>query len=188
MNCAQLGQGGVVFLVGTTPAGPAARSCDVPAGKALLIPLINAECSLAIDRRRTYAARLRVRARSHGRGRPRARCCCSVGLHGWGPGSPSRPVLLSLFRVDSPPFTWTSVAGNAFGVPVFTNNPAAANGYFVMLRRAPARSVGRVLRRRRSGTRVLHAGELHLAGALSNTHIACRWTNVLDAGPPKRGG
>jgi hypothetical protein len=46
-------------------------------------------------------------------------------------------VLLSLFRIESPPFTWTSVEGNAFGVKPYTDNPAAANGYFVMLAPLP---------------------------------------------------
>jgi hypothetical protein len=60
-----------------------------------------------------------------------------VGLHGSGLAITVPSVLLSLFRVDSPPFTWTSVAGNAFGVPVLADNPAAANGFFVMLAPLP---------------------------------------------------
>ena len=42
-----------------------------------------------------------------------------------------------MFRFDSPPFTWTSVVGNPFGVDVFTDNPAAASGFYVMLRPLP---------------------------------------------------
>ena len=138
VNCTQLGQGNVVFLVGTTPAsGPvASRSCDVPAGTALLIPLIDAECSLAIDKAVTYPARLRC-ARDLMDAVDRRSLLLHIGLHGSGLGITAPPVLLSLFRVDSPPFTWTSVDGNAFGVDPYTDNPAAANGFFVMLAGLP---------------------------------------------------
>ena len=67
----------------------------------------------------------------------RARCSCRSACTEVGPGITVPSVLLSLFRVDSPPFTWTSVAGNPFGVHVLTNNPAAANGFFVMLAGLP---------------------------------------------------
>ena len=39
-----LGTGDVVFLAGTT-GGSATRSCTIPAGTSLLVPLINGECS-----------------------------------------------------------------------------------------------------------------------------------------------
>lgn len=134
VNCAQLGQGGVVFLVGTT-GGSASRTCDVPVGKALLIPLINAGCSLAVDGLTTYAARLAC-ARGYMDAVDRRSLLLRIGLHN-GPAITIPPGLLSLFRVDSPPFTWTSVRGNAFGVDPYTNNPAAANGFFVMLAPLP---------------------------------------------------
>jgi len=45
-NCGQKQSGPVWFLAGTT-GGSAERSCTVPAGKALLFPIINSECNYA---------------------------------------------------------------------------------------------------------------------------------------------
>src|SRR5688572_14977685 len=41
-----LGTGHVVFLAGTS-GGTTTRSCTIPAGKSILVPLINVECSQA---------------------------------------------------------------------------------------------------------------------------------------------
>jgi hypothetical protein len=39
----------VFFLVGTTATGAVTRSCTIPAGKAILIPIINSACSIPGD-------------------------------------------------------------------------------------------------------------------------------------------
>jgi hypothetical protein len=49
-----LGTADVVFLAGTT-GGSATRSCTIPAGKSILVPVINVECSEAEGQGRTPA-------------------------------------------------------------------------------------------------------------------------------------
>lgn len=48
-----LGVREVVFLAGTT-GGAQSRSCDIPRGRSVLVPLINAECSTLEDGFKTY--------------------------------------------------------------------------------------------------------------------------------------
>ena len=92
-----------------------------------MIPLIDAECSLAIDKAVTYPARLAC-ARELMDAVDRRSLLLHVGLHGTRLGITVPSVLLSLFRVDSPPFTWTSVEGNAFDVHPYTDNPGRPTG------------------------------------------------------------
>jgi hypothetical protein len=137
VDCAQLGVRNVVFLVGTTlTTGPSAeRSCTVPPGRALLIPLINAECSEAVDGMHTYADRLDC-----ARGYMNQVVTSSLELIFRAGDEPPVKVpasTLASFRFDSPPFTWTSGANSPFPVDAFTNNPAAANGFYVMLAPLP---------------------------------------------------
>lgn len=135
VRCTQLGVGNVVFLVGTT-SGTASRTCDVPRGRALFLPLVNAECSQAIDGAQTYAARLACARGLIDQVDPSS-LLLRIGIHG-GPGVRIPPAVLAAFRVDSPPFVWSSVADNPFGVPAVTDNPSAANGYYVALPPLPA--------------------------------------------------
>jgi hypothetical protein len=137
VDCAQLGTDDVIFLVGTTPdtGATASRTCDVPAEHAVLIPLINAECSAQFDMQPTYADQLAC-----ARGLMDAVDLSTLHLQVARQGKHTvvfPPEVLSGFRFDSPPFTWTSVPGNPFGVDVFTDNPAAASGFYVMLRPLP---------------------------------------------------
>jgi len=62
VDCGRLGTRDVVFLVGTT-GGTALRHCTIPAGKALLIPPVNAACSTAEVPEFTTEAQLRACAR-----------------------------------------------------------------------------------------------------------------------------
>ncbi len=132
VDCRSLGAGGAIFLAGTA-GGSASRSCQVPAGRPVLIPLVNAECSLAIDNQTTYVGRVGC-ARDLIDHVDASSLLLAIGIHGHGPQVRVPPQMLARFRFDSPPFAWSSVADNPFGVPVEANNPSAANGYFVMLR------------------------------------------------------
>ena len=60
-----------------------------------------------------------------------------VALHGSGLGITLPPVLLSLFRVDSPPFTSRRGTATRSASIRYTDNPAVANGFFVMLAGLP---------------------------------------------------
>lgn len=119
-----LGTSNVRFLVGTT-GGDAYRACAIPAGKAILLPLINGECS-RIEGNGTTEAELRACARAQ---------ADNFGeLHARVDGR--RIPDLARFRFASPLFSFRSVSGNPFAVPATPPgqpSPSVADGYWVML-------------------------------------------------------
>jgi hypothetical protein len=122
VNCAALGTGDVVFLVGTTSTSPIARSCSLSKHKAILLPAINAECSQAEDNGST-GAELRA-------------CAASLAdtftnVHVVVDGSALRA--LTRFRFASPLYRFSPVAGNVFGIPEAVGSLSVADGYWVML-------------------------------------------------------
>jgi hypothetical protein len=123
-----LGTRKVNFLVGTT-GGSVSRTCTIRTGQAILLPLINGECS-QIEGNGTTEAQLRA---------------CATGqadnftaLHASVDG---RTIAgLSRFRFSSPLFRFRSVSDNPFGIPVTPPgqpSPAVADGYWVMLHPLP---------------------------------------------------
>ena len=115
-----LGTGDVVFLAGTT-GGSATRSCTIPAGSSLLVPIINAECSEAERNGRTPAELRRC-----ARGFADAFTGLSLTIDGV-------PVAdLSRFRVQSQVFQFTAVEGNQFGIPPGTTR-SVADGYWALI-------------------------------------------------------
>jgi hypothetical protein len=62
-NCAQKQNGPVWFLAGTY-GHPANRKCDIPAGKAILFPILNSECSFAEFPKLKTLSELRVCAKT----------------------------------------------------------------------------------------------------------------------------
>jgi hypothetical protein len=116
-----LGTGEVVFLAGTTGGPPATRSCTIPAGKSILVPLINVECSEAEGQGRT-PAELRACAKGF------ADAFTGLSLTIDGVPVPD----LSRFRVHSQVFHFTAAEGNAFGVPAGTTR-SVADGYWALI-------------------------------------------------------
>ncbi len=118
-----LGKGKVVFLVGTL-GGTADRSCTVPPGTALLLPLINSGCTTATG---------------DGEGETVLRACAkqiadSFDIGGLKASVDGKPVTgLEQFRFASPLFTINAPAGSILGNTVETTTPAVADGYYVML-------------------------------------------------------
>lgn len=118
-----VGPGKVVFLAGTA-GGPAARSCTISSDKAILVPMINVECS-EIEGNGTTPPKLR----SCAAGIADQFTNLSLAVDGVAvPGD------LAKFRVSSPVFRFTSVANNVFGVPAATNTRSVADGYWALLR------------------------------------------------------
>jgi hypothetical protein len=115
-----LGTADVVFLAGTT-GGLANRSCTIPAGKSILVPLINAECSEAEGQGGT-PAELRACAKGF------ADAFTDLSLTIDGVPVPD----LSRFRVHSQVFHFTAADGNAFGVPAGTTR-SVADGYWALI-------------------------------------------------------
>lgn len=110
-----------MFLAGTVTEGTAARTCTIPAGKSILVPLINVECSTA-EGNGTTPAELRA---------------CAAGFANDFTGlsltidSVPIPDLFN-FRVQSQPFAFNAVAGNVFGIPV-GGSLSVADGYWALI-------------------------------------------------------
>jgi hypothetical protein len=119
-----LGVDAVVFLAGTT-GHAATRSCSIPAGRSLLVPLINAECS-TLEGDGTTPAQLRACARGF------ADRFTGLVLKIDGRAVPD----LRRLRVASPVFSFTAVPGNVFGVPSGTTR-SVADGYWALIRPLP---------------------------------------------------
>lgn len=119
LNRCDLGVPGVVFLAGTG-GGAEARTCTVPHGRSVLVPLINVECSTLENNGTTYRE---------------LRGCASEIADAFTDLSltvDGRPQLgLGRFRVQSGLFVFTGVPGNFTDVP---DNPLPAVG-------GPTRSV-----------------------------------------------
>jgi hypothetical protein len=119
-----IGSGDVVFLAGTT-GGSATRSCTISSQQSILVPLINVECSTVEGNGRTPAELNKC-------ARDLADQFTNLSLVIDGV-----PVSdLAKFRVGSPVFTFTSVAGNVFGIPAGTTR-AVADGYWALIRPLP---------------------------------------------------
>lgn len=120
-----LGSGKVVFLVGTF-GGQVERSCSVPAGTSLLLPLVNAECSTVEGDGQTEAE-LR-------------QCAAAIAdeIDSVNASVNGEPIdgLKERFRFVSPLFTFTLPEGNILSLPA-GSSPAVADGYWVMLTPLP---------------------------------------------------
>jgi hypothetical protein len=126
-DCAakQRGPGPVWFLAGTT-GGSATRRCTVPADKAILVPIINGECS-SVEGNGTTDAALRACAKDlmdHVTATSASVDGTAIDL---GPVSDGR------FRFQSPLFTITFAPNNGFGVKRGTGK-AVADGFWVMVK------------------------------------------------------
>ena len=119
-----LGTSNVAFLVGTT-GGMVTRTCAIRQGQAVLIPLINGECS-EIEGGGSTTAELRACAAAQADDFTKLRARVDGRkIEG-----------LSRFRFESPPFRFASVSDNPFSVPATPPGEpsrAVADGYWIML-------------------------------------------------------
>lgn len=122
VDCTALGTRQVAFLVGTG-GGEAYRTCSITPGKALLIPLINYECSTVEDGLTTEEELQACAAEV-------ADYMSTKSLHASVDG---RDVTgLGAFRFVSGLFEFDSSGTNVFGVPAGTS-ASVADGYWIML-------------------------------------------------------
>jgi hypothetical protein len=129
--------GQVRFLAGTTDGSIADRKCTVPVGKAILFPIINAEWSVVEAQANGDACF--VPASPSGTSDKALRACATAQinhvtkLEASVDGVPLQD--LTNYRAVSPPFNFTSVPGNPFGVcqPAGCSSHAVADGYWIML-------------------------------------------------------
>ena len=127
----------VTFLAGTGDGSIADRSCTVPAGKAILFPIINAEWSIV--EAQANGDTCLVPASPSGTSDEALRACAIAQinhvtkLEAKVDGVPLQD--LTNYRAVSPPFNFTSVPGNPLGVcqPAGCSSHAVADGYWIML-------------------------------------------------------
>ena len=117
-HCTAGQSGQVWFLAGTFNVGTVTRSCTVPTGTMLFLPVANAFCSAegTADQMRACAKGImdgatNVRAEVDG-----------VPIHD-----------LQRYRVQSPIFDLTLPADNIFGAPAGVYSPTASDGVYLML-------------------------------------------------------
>jgi hypothetical protein len=123
--CASNQSGSVWFLVGSG-GGEAERSCDVPAGVAILIPAIIVECSLAEDDSLKTEADLRACAKSD------QDLVTDVWATVDGVELPDDQV----YRVDSPLFDFNFISDNVISAPEGPTQ-AVSDGFWVFLKPLP---------------------------------------------------
>lgn len=122
-NCAQNQNGPVWFLAGTY-GHPVNRTCNIPAGKSILFPILNSECSFAEFSKLTTLSELRV-------------CAKTIQdqvttLNATVDGVPIPN--LQKYRIQSPPFNFTLPQNNILGLPANITTQAIADGNWVFLK------------------------------------------------------
>jgi hypothetical protein len=129
-NCAQGQKGPVWFLAGTT-GGPAERTCNIPAGKAVLFPVVAAECSYAEYPQLKTEQQLRS-------------CAASQEDHVTLQASVDGTNIQGLqgYRAQSPLFNFTVPKNNIVGISTDSSNntQGVSNGYWVFLKPVTAGS------------------------------------------------
>lgn len=118
-----LGIDQVVFLNGNGPS-PASRSCTLAAGTTILVPLINVECSSLDDP--PFLATTTAARRQCAKGFADQFTDLVLDINGVAVGH------LTRLRVPSPPFVFSPVEGNVFGLHAGTGD-SASDGYWALI-------------------------------------------------------
>jgi hypothetical protein len=124
-KCAKSQNGPVWFLAGTHEKS-VVRKCRISSSKAILFPILNAECSFAVFQNLKTVEQLRECARDIQNKVTR--------LHVTIDGVDIPESRLHEFRVQSPPFTLTLPENNILGLPGNTVTTAVADGNWVFLK------------------------------------------------------
>jgi hypothetical protein len=120
-NCAINQNGPVWFLAGTT-GGSVTRQCTVPAGKAILVPIINFECSFVEYPNLKSESELRTCAKSQ----TDQVTSLQASIDGINLQNPSN------YRVQSPIFIWNIPKDNVYEAPSGATK-SVADGYWIFL-------------------------------------------------------
>ena len=122
-NCVQKQNGPVWFLAGTY-GHPVNRKCNIPAGKAILFPILNSECSFAEFPKLKTLSELRM-------------CAKTIQDQVTTPNATVDGVSISdlqKYRIQSPPFNFTLPQNNILGLPSNITTQAIADGNWVFLK------------------------------------------------------
>jgi cache domain-containing protein len=122
-NCAQKQNGPVWFLAGTY-GHPVNRKCDIPAGRPILFPILNSECSFDEFPNLKTLSELRTCAKTiQGQ---------VISLKASVDGIPIPS--LQEYRIQSPLFNFTLPQNNILGLPANVTTQAMADGNWVFLK------------------------------------------------------
>lgn len=121
--CTEKQSGPVWFLAGTY-GHPVIRHCDIPAGKAVLLPILNSECSFAEFPKLETLSKLRMCARNIQDQVNKVNATVD--------GMPLNN--LEKYRIQSPPFNFTLPPGNILGLAANTSTQAIADGNWAFLK------------------------------------------------------
>lgn len=121
-NCALKQSGPVWFLTGTF-GGAATRNCTIPTGKAILVPMINAECDYLAKPNLKTESQLLACAKSENEG--------ISGLDVTVDGV--KVTGLQNYRVQSSLFNFTYPSNNINGAPVGSTQ-GISDGYWIILK------------------------------------------------------
>lgn len=121
-DCGLKQSGPVWFLAGTF-GGPSTRTCTIPAGKAIMLSLINAECDFRAKPNLKDEQQLLACAKSENEG--------ITGLDATVDGVKTPG--LQAYRVQSPLFNFTYPANNLNGAPPGPTQ-GVSDGYWVILK------------------------------------------------------
>lgn len=122
-NCAE-GQNGPVWFLAGTYGHPVERACTIPAGKGILFPILNSECSFAEFSKLKTLSELRM-------------CAKTIQDHVTTLFASVDGMLiphLQESRIQSPPFNFTLSQNNILGMPANTTTQAIADGNWVFLK------------------------------------------------------
>src|SRR5258708_13784621 len=134
----------VTFLAGTSP-GPVTNSCTVPTGNAIMFPLFNVEWSAVeavAQGNQTPGQTCLVPTQPNGTSYAALLACATAQANNALPPNASLEAVvdgvtlqnLTNYRAVSPPppFTFTAVSGNPFGLPPGSSQ-SVADGFWIML-------------------------------------------------------
>jgi hypothetical protein len=122
-NCGE-GQSGPVWFLAGTFGGLNERNCDIPAGKSIMFPVLNGECSYAEYPDLKIESELRSCAVSSNDQVTELMVTID--------GQAINESQLRSYRVQSPLFNLTLSENNIFGLPV-TTTQAVSDGFWVFL-------------------------------------------------------
>jgi hypothetical protein len=122
-NCAE-GQSGPVWFLAGTFGGLNTRNCEIPAGRSIMFPVINAECSYAEYPDLHTESELRSCAVTSNDGVTELMVTID--------GQAINESQLRSYRLQSPLFNLTLSENNIFGLPA-TTTQAVSDGFWVFL-------------------------------------------------------
>lgn len=117
----------VWFLAGPSNTGRVERSCTIPSGKAILIPLLTGICDYHSDPTLKTESDLRTCAYSGIEGASKQLSVDGLEIKN-----------IESYRVQSPLFNLTIPADNMLGLEPVDSTEATADGYYVILEPLPA--------------------------------------------------